>query len=100
MLVEEIKSQYFVLKKNGTSRQLQALEKLLGLGAGNTPVKSVATVAQTDSLVPTPGLTNESTSPRSSGPPSTTSSAMDTPADYAKDSSAEGVSLLTNDGEA
>ncbi|KAH6897243.1 armadillo-type protein [Thelonectria olida] len=100
LLVEEIKSQYFILKKSGTSRQLQALEKLLGLGAGNTPVKTGANGSQTDSSAPTPGLTNESNSPQSSGPPSTSSSAVDAPTSYRKNSTTEGASLLIQDDEA
>lgn len=72
MLVEEIKPQFFTLKKNGSSRQLQALEKLLGLGTGQR------SDGQTDgiSLTPTPALTNETSSPQTSSPPSTHVSAV------------------------
>ncbi|KAI5465536.1 armadillo-type protein [Mariannaea sp. PMI_226] len=75
LLIEEIKPQYFSLKRSGTSRQLQALEKLLGLGANGTSSKTGA-----ESSVPTPGLTDETNSPQSSGPPSMSASAIEAPA--------------------
>lgn len=71
-LVEEIKPQFFALKRNGASRQLQALEKLLGLG-GNTNGNDASSIA------PTPSLTNETNSPLSNSPPSTHASAVDAP---------------------
>lgn len=68
-LVEDIKPQFFSLKRNGATRQLQALEKLLGLGAG---VKSETTPSHADasSASVTPVLTNETNSPQSSSPQS------------------------------
>lgn len=66
-LVEEIKPQFFTLKKNGASRQLQALEKLLGLGGRGDGDHSAT---------PTPALTNETSSPQTSSPPSTHVSAV------------------------
>ncbi|TQV99894.1 hypothetical protein V2A60_005321 [Cordyceps javanica] len=66
-LVEEIKPQFFTLKKNGASRQLQALEKLLGLGSRGDGDHSAT---------PTPALTNETSSPQTSSPPSTHVSAV------------------------
>lgn len=68
MLVEEIKPQFFTLKKNGASRQLQALEKLLGLGGRGD--------GNDHSATPTPALTNETSSPQTSSPPSTHVSAV------------------------
>ncbi|PHH72582.1 hypothetical protein CDD82_5909 [Ophiocordyceps australis] len=56
-MVEQIKPQYYALRKNGSSKQLQALEKLLGL-------------AKCESVTTTPLLTNETNSPTSSSPPS------------------------------
>ncbi|KAK7418858.1 mRNA binding protein puf3 [Neonectria punicea] len=81
LLVEEIKPQYFSLKKSGTSRQLQALEKLLGLTSGSTVTKTGPNGLQLDSSAPTPSLTNETNSPQSSSPPSTSASAVGVPAD-------------------
>ncbi|KHN99610.1 Armadillo-like helical [Metarhizium album ARSEF 1941] len=81
MLVEEIKPQFFALKKNGSSRQLQALEKLLGLGSGSSCLKHDAAPTQTDlnSAADTPALTNETSSPQSSSPRSAHASAISIP---------------------
>ncbi|KAJ2968117.1 hypothetical protein NQ176_g9335 [Zarea fungicola] len=68
LLVEEIKPQFFTLKKNGASRQLQALEKLLGLGGRGE--------GNDHSATPTPALTNETSSPQTNSPPSTHVSAV------------------------
>ncbi|PFH55784.1 hypothetical protein XA68_17624 [Ophiocordyceps unilateralis] len=75
-LVEDIKPQFYSLKKNGATRQLQALEKLLGLGS-----KGEATPSHADasSASATPVLTNETNSPQSSSPPSTHVSAVGFP---------------------
>lgn len=73
MLVEEIKPQFFALKKNGASRQLQALEKLLGLGGNGQRSEGQADGI---SMTPTPALTNETSSPQTSSPPSTHASAV------------------------
>ncbi|TWU77356.1 mRNA binding protein puf3 [Metarhizium rileyi] len=83
MLVEEIKPQFFALKKNGASRQLQALEKLLGLGSGGSPSKNDAASVQTDlnSAADTPALTNETSSPQSSSPRSAHASAISIPSE-------------------
>lgn len=82
-LVEDIKPQFFALKKNGASRQLQALEKLLGLPATGTSGKNEHSSGQSDanSVAPTPSLTNETNSPLSSSPPSTHVSAVGMPSD-------------------
>lgn len=58
LLIEEMRPIYNVLKRGPTSRQISALDKLFDV-----------------SSTPTPGLTNESNSPQSSGRPSTSSSA-------------------------
>lgn len=87
-LVEEIKPQFFALKRNGASRQLQALEKLLGLGSN-------ATATDGHSMAPTPSLTNETNSPLSNSPPSTHASAVGAPASEAagKIDAASGVKV-------
>lgn len=71
-LVEDIKPQFFALKKNGATRQLQALEKLLGLQAGAVSVKTETTSSHADSssTAGTPLLTYDPNSPESSSPPS------------------------------
>ncbi|KJZ72891.1 hypothetical protein HIM_07654 [Hirsutella minnesotensis 3608] len=80
ILVEDIKPQFLALKKNGSTRQLQALEKLLGLGAGATSVKSEnSSHTDANSLTGTPLLTNEPNSPQSSSSPSTNASAVGYP---------------------
>lgn len=85
MLVEEIKPQFFALKKNGASRQLQALEKLLGIGSGGSSVKNDGASTQTDlnSAADTPALTNETSSPQSSSPRSAHVSAEGIPGEEA-----------------
>ena len=75
-LVEDIKPQFFTIKKSNPSRQIQALEKMLGLGAGGESAKGEARSPQpeasgVDSAAATPALTNEGNSPQSSSPPST-----------------------------
>ncbi|RDA87594.1 hypothetical protein CP532_3998 [Ophiocordyceps camponoti-leonardi (nom. inval.)] len=80
-LVEDIKPQFFALKKNGASRQLQALEKLLGLGTGanakgeatssSSSSSSSSTHGRTTSATATPVLTHETNTPQSSSPPIT-----------------------------
>ncbi|KAF7543115.1 hypothetical protein G7Z17_g11004 [Cylindrodendrum hubeiense] len=100
LLVEEIKPQYFSLKKSGTSRQLQALEKLLGLSSGTTLSKTGPNGLQVDSSAATPSLTNETNSPLSSSPPSTSASAVGIPADDgAAKASAGGVTPQVQDNE-
>lgn len=100
LLVEEIKPQYFSLKKSGTSRQLQALEKLLGLSSGSTLTKTGPNGLQVDSSAPTPSLTNETNSPQSSSPPSTSASAVGVPADDGVTKAlAEGVTPQVQDNE-
>ncbi|KAG6034182.1 hypothetical protein E4U41_006659 [Claviceps citrina] len=91
VLVEEIKPQFHAMKKNGMSRQLTALEKLLGLPSGSSPLgssplgssplgssplgssplgqnESSASQADAHSTSDTPALTNETSSPQSSSP--------------------------------
>ncbi|KAH7328588.1 armadillo-type protein [Stachybotrys elegans] len=83
MFVEEIKPHFFLLKKNGASKQLQALEKLLGLNGTTSSASKTdgtsSTIPDSSSAAPTPVLTNETNSPQSSSPPSTHVSALDTP---------------------
>ncbi|GJN69047.1 mRNA binding protein puf3 [Purpureocillium lilacinum] len=81
-LVEVIRPQFFSIKKANPSRQVQALEKMLGLGPGGEGAKADAALTQSDnasqadatgadSAAATPALTNEGVSPQSSSPPST-----------------------------
>ena len=80
-LIEDIKPIYAALKKHGNSRQLQAMEKLLGMSGQGSPrrmeVTSMAGQADSNSMAPTPVLTNETNSPQSSSPPSTHASAVE-----------------------
>ncbi|KAH7170280.1 armadillo-type protein [Dactylonectria macrodidyma] len=96
ILVEEIKPQYFILKKNGASRQLQALEKLLELGSGGTVSKTGPNGLQIDSPAPTPPfLTNETNSPQSNGSPSMSTSAVETLADDGADKASKDAVSVT-----
>ncbi|KAM4057061.1 pumilio-family RNA binding repeat domain-containing protein [Hirsutella rhossiliensis] len=71
-LVEDIKPQFFALKKNGASRQLQALEKFFEPQAGAVSIKTeTLSHADAGSAAGTPLLTNDPNSPESSSPPST-----------------------------
>jgi mRNA-binding protein PUF3 len=81
VFVEDIKPHFFLLKKNGASKQLQALEKLLGLSGSTSGPSKIDGTSSTipDSSAPTPVLTHETNSPQSSSPPSTHVSALDTP---------------------
>lgn len=107
-MVEDIKPQFFTLKKNGATRQLQALEKLLGLGSGSGSVcaKSEATSSHADanSAAGTPLLTNETNSPQSSSPPSAHVSAVGIPSDdlssKASSHAAEGITPQVQEEEA
>lgn len=63
MLVEEIKPQFFLMKKNSTSRQIQALEKLLGL-SGTNGVNGNVVRAGSSANSPNNTLTN---SPQTNG---------------------------------
>lgn len=58
------------MRKNGTSRQLTALEKLLESPIGMPPTNIDGSVGQADanSTADTPALTNETSSPPSSSP--------------------------------
>ncbi|KAK2592897.1 mRNA binding protein puf3 [Conoideocrella luteorostrata] len=85
MLIEETKPYFFTLKKNttGHSRQVHALESLLGLAAGGSPGKHERLSSQADanSVADTPALTNETSSPQSSSPRSTHMSTIGIPTD-------------------
>ncbi|POR33205.1 Pumilio-like protein 1 [Tolypocladium paradoxum] len=121
-LVEDIKPQFFTLKKNGATRQLQALEKLLGLGggigsgggSGSAKSEAASSHADANSAAGTPLLTNEtnspqsispqSISPQSISPPSTQVSAVGSPGDEgankAPNNAAEGITPKVQEGEA
>ncbi|KAM0436777.1 hypothetical protein ACHAPT_002488 [Fusarium lateritium] len=96
LLAEKIRPLLDELRRSGTSKQIQAITKLLEQEDGSSTATSAMTPASTpsatpdlrtrDSLdvdvnssTPTPVLTNESTSPQSSGPPSTNASAFGGP---------------------
>lgn len=71
-LAEQIKPHFWALKKHGTNKQLQAMEKALA-GAG----ASGSVQTDSNSSAPTPVLTNETNSPQSSSPSSTHASAVE-----------------------
>ncbi|RFU75185.1 pumilio domain-containing [Trichoderma arundinaceum] len=100
VLVEEIKPQFYSLKKSGASRQLQALEKLLGLSGSKS---ETSTQSDTNSVTEVPSLTHETNSPQSSSPPSTHVSAVGVPSNDASDkgsgNSIHGVALQVQDVE-
>ncbi|KAH6606766.1 hypothetical protein Trco_005919 [Trichoderma cornu-damae] len=101
VLVEEIKPQFYSLKKSGVSRQLQALEKLLGLNGSKS---EASTQSDTNSVAEVPSLTHETNSPQSSSPPSTHASAVGVPSNDAADkaptgNSIHGVALQVQDVE-
>ncbi|CAI4219193.1 unnamed protein product [Parascedosporium putredinis] len=89
MFVEEMRPHLLALKKGSSSRQLQALEKLMGpppndsnskasSNSGSRPASAhlaLPSALQVDSATPTPVLTMEPNSPQSSNPPSTNESA-------------------------
>jgi mRNA-binding protein PUF3 len=99
-LVEEIKPQFYSLKKSGASRQLQALEKLLGLSGSKS---ETSTQSDTNSVAEVPSLTHETNSPQSSSPPSTHASAVGVPsndtAEKGSGNSIHGVTLQVQDVE-
>ncbi|KAL7822194.1 ARM repeat-containing protein [Trichoderma gracile] len=75
-LVEEIKPQFYTLKKSVASRQVQALEKLLGL---NGTKSENSAQSDTNSLAEVPSLTHETNSPQTNSPPSIHASAVGVP---------------------
>ncbi|KAL7934821.1 armadillo-type protein [Trichoderma chlorosporum] len=82
LLVEEIKPQFYSLKKSVASRQIQALEKLLGLSGSKS---ESSTQSDTNSVAEVPSLTHETNSPQTSSPPSTHASAVGVPSTDAAD---------------
>lgn len=76
-MAEEVRPQYLLLRRGGSARQLQALERLLGATGGPAPARTETASPHADggSAAGTPLLTNNSNSPESSGPPSTRLSA-------------------------
>ncbi|KAG6004291.1 hypothetical protein E4U21_001188 [Claviceps maximensis] len=70
LLVEDIRPQFCAIRKNGTSRQLTALEKLLGLPMDSPLTKNEGSINQVDTN-PTsdlPALTDGTSSPLSNSP--------------------------------
>jgi mRNA-binding protein PUF3 len=87
--IEEMRPHFMALKRGSSTRQIQALEKLMAATspspaaskAGSRPTSSALQV-DVNSAAPTPMLTMEPNSPNSSSPPSTNASAAgDGPAD-------------------
>ncbi|KAG5940470.1 hypothetical protein E4U53_007587 [Claviceps sorghi] len=71
ILVDEIRPQFYAMRKSGTSRQLTALEKLLGLPSPDSPLtKTESSGGQADAnpTVDLPALTNGTSSPLSNSP--------------------------------
>lgn len=97
VLVEEIKPQFYSLKKSGASRQLQALEKLLGLSGSKS---ETSTQSDTNSVAEVPSLTHETNSPQSNSPPSTHASAVGVPSTSASNDTADKGSSNTMHGVA
>ncbi|KAL6833946.1 armadillo-type protein [Trichoderma sp. SZMC 28015] len=100
LLVEEIKPQFYSLKKSVASRQIQALEKLLGLSGSKS---ESSTQSDTNSVAEVPSLTHETNSPQTSSPPSTHASAVGVPSTDATDKGSSnpihGVSVQVQDAE-
>lgn len=100
LLVEEIKPQFYSLKKSVASRQIQALEKLLGLSGSKS---ESSTQSDTNSVAEVPSLTHETNSPQTSSPPSTHASAVGVPSTDATDKNSSnpihGVSVQVQDAE-
>ncbi|KFA55822.1 hypothetical protein S40293_01952 [Stachybotrys chartarum IBT 40293] len=102
LLVEDIKPQLFALRRSGSSRQIQALEKLLDDSPEDNAMNSAAnstSVATGDVNPTTPSssattnvnstLTTESNSPQSSSPSSTHASAVAIDGDASKGGAAK-----------
>ncbi|KAK1242151.1 hypothetical protein MKX07_000137 [Trichoderma sp. CBMAI-0711] len=89
-LVEEIKPQFYTLKKSVASRQVQALEKLLGL---NGTKSENSAQSDTNSLAEVPSLTHETNSPQTNSPPSIHASAVGVPSIGAAGNKASGDSV-------
>lgn len=83
MLMEEIRPLLNTIKKNSSSRQLQALEKLLETGPGGPATRNDGPSSHADdnSAADTPALTNETSSPQSSSPRSAHISAVGIPSE-------------------
>ncbi|KAF4507473.1 hypothetical protein G6O67_003965 [Ophiocordyceps sinensis] len=84
-LVEDIRPLFFLLKKNGLTKQLQVLERLLGLQGGAVSIQTETAPSHADvsSTAGTPLLTNGPNSPESSSPASTRLSADGFPTEEA-----------------
>jgi mRNA-binding protein PUF3 len=96
-LAEEIKPQFLILKRHGNSRQLQAMEKALGLGQGSSSRPEAAGQMNGNSPGPTPVLTNETNSPQSSSPPTTHASALEQASGDATANNVNGVAPQVQD---
>lgn len=55
--VEQVKPTFYVLKKGGNTRQLQAMEKMLDLHARNELVPDAKAYGHVKPLAPAPGMT-------------------------------------------
>ncbi|KAG5988066.1 hypothetical protein E4U54_004785 [Claviceps lovelessii] len=96
LLVEDIRPQFHAMRKNGTSRQLMALEKLLGLPSDGALTQSEGSVSQGDSTTTAdlPALTNGTSSPlsNSNSPRSAHVSTVGIPTDDSSNSGPEKLS--------
>ena len=83
ILVDEIRPQFYAMRKNGTSRQLTALEKLLGLPSDSSLTKDESFIGQADAnpTADLPALTNGTSSPLSNSPRSAHVSTVGIPTD-------------------
>ncbi|KAL6866880.1 armadillo-type protein [Trichoderma novae-zelandiae] len=100
-LVEEIKPQFYTLKKSVASRQVQALEKLLGLGGTKSETSAQS---DTNSVTEVPSLTHETNSPQTNSPPSIHASAVrvpstDTAGKQGSGDSVHGLALQVEEAE-
>lgn len=94
--MEEIKTHYFILKKNGASRQLQALEKPLGLAGAGSKNEASGMQPGLDSAADTPALTSETNSPQSSSPRSAHANDVSIPAEHGGNGGNETCGKLSN----
>ncbi|KAG5973382.1 hypothetical protein E4U55_000577 [Claviceps digitariae] len=96
ILVEEIRPQFYAMRKSGTSRQLTALEKLLGFPSDSPLSKNEGSVSQVDAnqTGDLPALTNGTSSPLNSSPRSAHVSTIGIPTEDGNMSGPEKLSTV------
>ncbi|KAI8634834.1 ARM repeat-containing protein [Xylariaceae sp. FL1651] len=100
--VDEMRPQFATLKKQGTGRQITAIDRLIsatasvpgvpnetngphgGTATAGTAPSTPSLLVEVSSAVPTPSLTTEQSSPQSTSPPSTNISTTDEAAEEKK----------------